>query len=138
MVVSEWRRVRDERQQRFWELVTSGSSSSRACEAVGVDRRQGYRWRRESGGRPPSAPRVVSARYLSLEERLQIADLHLAGASMRAIAIQLGRAPSTISRELRRNGPAPAAGRARRTGYAPYAAHKRAGLRARRPKLFQA
>jgi transposase, IS30 family len=142
-VVSEWRRVRDERQQRFWELVTSGSTSSQACEAVGVDRRQGYRWRRASGGRPPSAPpsaaRVVSARYLSLEERLRIADLHLAGASMRAIATQLGRAPSTISRELRRNGgvPAPAAGRARRLKYAPYAAHKRAGLRARRPKPFK-
>jgi IS30 family transposase len=131
-VVSEWRRVRDERQERFWELVTSGASSSQACEAVGVDRRQGYRWRRDSGGQPPPAARVVSARYLCLEERLQIADLHLAGASRRAIAAQLGRAPSTISRELRRNGPV--AGRAR---YAPYAAHKRAGLRARRPKPFK-
>jgi len=113
------------------------SSSSQACEAVGVDRRQGYRWRRDLGGRPPAAPRVVSARYLSLEERLQVADLHLAGASMRAIAARLGRAPSTISRELRRNGPTPAAGRTRRTRYAPYAAHKRAGLRARRPKPFK-
>ena len=131
-MVSEWRRVLDERQKRFWELVTAGSSSSQACEAVGVDRRQGYRWRRDLGGRPPAAPRVVSARYLSLEERLQVADLHLAGASRRAIAAQLGRAPSTISRELRRNGPV--AGRAR---YAPYAAHKRAGLRARRPKPFK-
>ena len=84
---------------------------------------------------------MVSARYLSLEERLQIADLRLAGASMRAIATQLGRGPSTISRELRRNGPVPAAGRAagraRRARYAPYAAHKRAGLRARRPKPFK-
>jgi IS30 family transposase len=100
-----------------------------------VNRRQGYRWRRDSGGQPPPAPRVVSARYLSLEERLQIADLHLAGASRRAIAAQLGRAPSTISRELRRNGPV--AGRAGRARYAPYAAHKRAGLRARRPKPFK-
>src|SRR3712207_9115073 len=58
---------------------------------------------------------------------------------MRAIAARLGRAPSTISRELRRNGPVPvpAAGRARRARYAPYAAHKRAGLRARRPKPFK-
>jgi IS30 family transposase len=82
---------------------------------------------------------VVSGRYLSLEERLQIADLRLAGTSMRAIASQLGRAPSTISRELRRNGPVPtpAAGRARRGRYASYAAHKRAGLRARRPKPFK-
>ena len=138
-MVSEWRRVREE---RFWELVKSGSTFSQACEAVGVDRRQGYRWRRASGGRPPSSPRVVSARYLSLEERLQIADLRLAGASMRTIATQLGRAASTISRELGRNGPVPvpAAGRARwarPAKYAPYAAQKRARLRARRPKPFK-
>ncbi len=101
---SEWRRVRDERQERFWELVTAGSSFSQACEAVGVDRRQGYRWRRASGGRPPSAPRVVLTRYLSLDERLQIADLHLAGASMRAIAARLGRAPSTIRACLTNHG----------------------------------
>ncbi len=80
---------------------------------------------------------MVSARYLSLEERLQIADLQLADASMRAIAAQLGRVPSTISRELRLNGALPVAGRARRAGYAPYAAHRRAGLRARRPKPFK-
>ena len=139
MLVSEWQRIRDERQVRFWQLVNAGSTFSRACDAVGVDRRQGYRWRRASGGRPPSAPRVVSGRFLSLEERLQIADLRLAGASMRAISIQLGRAPSTISRELARNGPAPApaAARSSRARYAPYAAHKRAGLRARRPKPFR-
>jgi len=108
VVVSEWRRTREERQVRFWQLVKAGSTFSQACDAVGVDRRQGYRWRRASGGRAPSAPRVVSDRFLSLEERLQIADLRLVGSSMRAIAYQLGRAPSTLSRELRRNGPIPA------------------------------
>jgi len=40
-----------------------------------------------------------------LEERLRIADLRLAGVGVRAIGIQLGRSPSTISRELTRNGP---------------------------------
>jgi len=50
-----------------------------------------------------------SGRYLGLDERLQIADLRLAGIGVRAIAIQLGRSPSTISRELTRNGPVPGA-----------------------------
>jgi IS30 family transposase len=50
---------------------------------------------------------VVSGRYLSLEERLQIADLRLTGIGVRPIAAQIGRAVSTVSRELRRNGPAP-------------------------------
>ena len=139
MVVSEWQQIRVEQQVRFWHLVKAGSTFSQACDAVGVDRRQGYRWRRASGGRPPSVLRVVSGRFLSLEERLQIADLRLAGVSMRAISIQLGRAPSTISRELARNRPAltPAANRSNRLRYAPYAAHKCAGLRARRPKAFR-
>lgn len=52
---------------------------------------------------------------------------------MRSIAAQLGRAPSTVNRELRRNGPPP---RPRsRPIYAPYAAQKRAELRGRRPKV---
>jgi len=60
------------------------------------------------------------------------ADLRLAGIGVRAIAIQLGRSPSTISRELTRDGPVPGArGRGK---YVPYAAQKRAELRGRRPK----
>jgi len=67
-----------------------------------------------------------------VEERLQIADLRLGGHGVRAIATQIGRSPSTVSRELRRNGPKPGP---RAVGkYAPYAAQKRAELRARRPK----
>ncbi|MFY0409808.1 helix-turn-helix domain-containing protein [Solicola sp. PLA-1-18] len=94
-----------EQQARFWELVRSGSTFSQACDADGVDRRQGYRWRRASGGRLPAVPREVSGRFLSLQERLLIADLRLAGESIRAIAGRLGRAPSTISRELAPNHP---------------------------------
>jgi IS30 family transposase len=40
---------------------------------------------------------------LSLEERIEIYRLHAGGKSRRAIAVHLGRAASTISRELRRN-----------------------------------
>ena len=40
---------------------------------------------------------------LSLEERIEIYRLHAGGISRRSIASRLGRAPSTISRELRRN-----------------------------------
>jgi len=81
-----------------------------------VDRRQGYRWRRAAGGRIPRAPRVVSGRYLSVEERLRLADLRLSGMSQAGIAAELGRCLSTISRELTRNrSPAPA-----RAAYAPY------------------
>src|SRR3546814_11899313 len=40
---------------------------------------------------------------LSLEERIEIYRPHAGGISRRSIASRLGRAPSTISRELRRN-----------------------------------
>ena len=46
---------------------------------------------------------VISERYLSEDDRVAIADLRGAGFGVRAIAAQLGRSPSTVSRELRRN-----------------------------------
>ncbi len=134
--MSAWQQKQVERQARFWELIRQGKTNTAACEAVGVERRQGYRWRKATGGRIPLAPRVVSGRFLSLEERLAIADLRRAGTGVRAIATELGRSPSTISRELTRNQSTAAAPRQRRPlpVYAPYAAHKRAELRGRRPK----
>jgi len=57
----------------------------------------------ESGGiRPPARRR--SARALTLGEREDVSRALVAGHSIRAIASMLRRAPSTISRELRRNG----------------------------------
>jgi len=123
----------------FWEHVRRGSTWTAASQAAGVDRAQGYRWRKANGFRVPAPPRVVSSRYLCLEERLRIADLRLEGAGVRAIATALGRAPSTISREVRRNatlGP-PRGARsklARTLTYRPYLAHERAAARAARPK----
>jgi transposase, IS30 family len=69
---------------------------------------------------------------LSLDERcfMQVALRH--NLSRRAIAEELGRAPSTVSREIRRNtAPSP------RSCYRAPAAHRRARQRARRPKAFK-
>ncbi len=132
--MSVWQQKQLERQARFWELIRQGRTNTAACEAAGVERHQGYRWRKAAGGRIPAARRVVSGRFLSLEERLVIADLHVAGKGVRDIASELGRSPSTISRELSRNQAVTGPPRQRRARYAPYAAHKRAELRGRRPK----
>ncbi|OFV73578.1 integrase core domain protein [Rhodococcus erythropolis] len=70
----------------------------------------------------------VSARYLSLQERETIRDMVSSGSSMRAIAVALGRAPSTISREIARNNN-PVHG-----GYQPYAAQRATVARRPRPK----
>jgi transposase-like protein len=63
-----------------------------------------------------------AARFLSQDERTEIADLRHAGLSIRQIAARLGRAPSTISRELRRNATAS-------QGYRPFETHRRATAR---------
>jgi IS30 family transposase len=121
-----------EKQARFWVLMGQGSTLQAACDAVGVNRRTGRHWRQATGGQIPRKKPEPSGRYLCLEERLRIADLHVGGDGVRAIAAQIGRSASTVSRELRRNGPKPSA--RGWTKYAPYAAQKRAGLRGRRPK----
>ncbi len=54
-------------------------------------------------GRRFSRSRPVSGCYLSFMEREEIAVLLARGSGVREIARQLGRAPSTISRELQRN-----------------------------------
>ena len=57
---------------------------------------------RTGGIRPPQRRR--SSRSLTLAEREEISRGIAAGRSLRSIALRLGRAPSTISRELGRNG----------------------------------
>ena len=119
-----------DKQAQFWVWMAKGLTLQAACDAVGVSRATGRHWRQATGGQVPRKKPEPSGRYLSLEERLQIADLRLAGTGVRDIAGQIGRSPGTVSRELRRNGSAPdGLGK-----YSPYAAHKRAQLRGRRPK----
>jgi transposase, IS30 family len=128
------RRPQSAKRLRFMELRARGWSVRAAAREVGVSRSAGTNWSRGYktyrngvvvGFVPPLdrlAVREVSARYLSQDERIEIADLRQAGLSLRAIADRLGRAPSTISRELRRNA---VAGR----GYRPFDAHRRATVR---------
>jgi IS30 family transposase len=56
-----------------------------------------------TGGIRP-APRCRSRLALTLAEREETSRAMFAGHSIRSIAAQLGRAPSTISREIKRNG----------------------------------
>ena len=129
-----------EKREQFARLIAQGFSNSEACRIAGINRRTGKRWRHgrtitTRDGRKRHYPAVIttavkreiSPRYLSEDERVQIADLRQAGAGVRAIAERLGRSPSTISRELRRNRD-PGSGR-----YRPFTAHKLAAQRRARP-----
>lgn len=76
---------------------------------------------------------LVSSRYLSEEERVRIADLWRERKPIRTIAGELKRSPSTISREIRRNGN-PNVRPNHPAHYRPFAAHRRALARRTRPK----
>lgn len=88
------------------------------------------RWFRERGGMPSIQLTTLSSRYLSFAEREDIALLRAQGLGVRAIARRLGRHPSTVSRELRRN----AARRGGRVDYRASIVQWKAELQARRPK----
>jgi IS30 family transposase len=76
----------------------------------------------------PVVPAEVSSRFLSLEERGRIADrVREPGVPLRAIAVELGRPVSTISRELGRNQQPDGT-------YQPHAAHETATVRRARPQ----
>ncbi len=80
----------------------------------------------ESWGGVRPEPRRRSLRHSSLDEREEISRGVAAGDSLRMVAARLGRAPSTISRELARNGG--------RVGYRAHHADRTAWRRTRRPK----
>ena len=92
---------------RFWAGIAAGRTSEGAAREAGLSPPVGARWFRRSGGMPPShlsvSAKPLSGRHLSFEEREEIALLRAQGRGVRAIAQCVGRAPSTISRELRRN-----------------------------------
>ena len=83
-----------------WENGESLNSIARGLER-GHSAVQGMLSR--TGGIRP-APRCRSRLALTLAEREEISRGMAAGLTMRAIAAQLGRAPSTVSREINRNG----------------------------------
>ena len=119
-----------EHRQRFWAAIAGGVSSEEAAAAAGVSAAVGVRWFREGGGMPTVTLAAPSGRYLSFTEREEIAMLRAGGSGVREIAVQLGRSPSTISRELRRN----AATRSGGFEYRATTAQWHADRRARRPK----
>src|SRR5690349_20960527 len=123
-----------ENRRRFWAAIAAGRSSEAAAIEAGVSPAVGARWFREAGGMSPKslAPsaKPLSGRYLVFAEREEIALGRAQGQGIREIARWLGRAPSTISREVRRNAATRGGGLAYRASTAQWHAERAA----RRPK----
>lgn len=107
-----------ERWKQGWTLHEIGKLFDRAHSSI-------HRILAETGGFRP-AQRSRAAIALTLAEREEISRAMVSGESIRSIATRLGRAPSTISREIKRNGDC--------DGYRATQADEAAWGRARRPK----
>src|SRR5262245_19060448 len=90
---------RREDRVRFWTAIARGVSTDDAAHEVGMSSAVGTRWFREAGGVSPCVSLTVSGRYLSFAPREEIVILRAQRCGVLEIARQIGRNPSTISRE---------------------------------------
>jgi IS30 family transposase len=87
----------------MWERWRQGESLQKIAQLFGRNHSSIIQILVATGGIRP-APRCRSRQALTLAEREEISRSVVAGQSIRSIAASLGRAPSTISREIKRNG----------------------------------
>jgi IS30 family transposase len=108
-----------------WRRWKQGQAFSEIGRALGTCRQAIHDVVVRRGGVAPQ-PRRRRAASLQLSEREEISRGLAAGKNQRQLALELGRAPSTISREIKRNKS--------QRGYRAHRAEYRAQRRARRPK----
>ena len=87
----------------MWERWRQGESLQQIAQLFGRNHSSIQGILAATGGIRP-AERCRSRLALTLSEREEISRSLVAGVSLRAIGLSLGRAPSTISREIKRNG----------------------------------
>ena len=110
----------------MWERWKQGDSLQMIAQMFDRNHSSIQRILAETGGIRP-AQRCRSKRALTPAEREEISRGLVVGQSLRSIAVRIHRAPSTISREIRRNGGS--------AGFRANQADQAAWDRARRPKL---
>lgn len=120
-----WQRFSAAELRQLWALWKEGQTYDAIGQALTVPLDSVYSVVKKHGGLIPRE-RTRAARSLSLAEREEISRSLASGDSIRCVARRLKRAPSTISREIRRHGGVPR--------YRATEADKLAWNRARRPK----
>src|SRR4051794_11356538 len=102
-MVRGYRRFSPADEDEIWRRMRAGHSMKPAARALGLPTSTVRSYLVRCGGIRP-APRRRSPGRLGLAEREEISRGLAAGLSLRAIAAGLGRAPSTISREVAAHG----------------------------------
>src|SRR2546421_505087 len=110
----------------YFELIRQGLSGSAAAQQIGVSLSCGSLWFIDAGS-VNFIDRPISSRYLSQDDRIEIADGLAAGVSVKSIAARIGKSYQSVYREIGRN-------RKSNGRYQPWYAHNQAHLRRRRPK----
>jgi transposase, IS30 family len=113
-------------QKVFWRSVRCGLTVRQAAAEAGVSASLGARWFAKAGGMPPMELAEPSGRYLSFQEREEIALGLAAGLSKGQIAARIRRHRSTVGREVKLGWS--------RGRYRASVAHAAAQRRASRPK----
>ena len=120
-----WNRLPDEVRAEIRRRVVAGDRAEDIALALGVGERSVFRIVAQAGGMPPRWDSRSSSR-LALRDREEISLGLERGDTFVSIAGRVGRDPSTISREVARNGG--------RDGYKAWRADQHTHLRAGRPK----
>ena len=121
-----WNKAPAETKRRFFELIRQGVSGQAASLAVGVSPSCGSLWFIDAG-RVEFVDTPISSRYLSQDDRIEIADGLAAGEPVKVIAARIGKSYQSVYREIARNSNP--GGR-----YQPWFAHAQAHRRRRRPR----
>ena len=121
-----WTKLSPEVRREVMRLAAKGCSHREIAGRVSVSWGSVGNVLRPLGGVIRREMLEVTGRRLCLAERVEVRVGLAGGESMRAIAARLGRAASTVSREVAANGG--------RDGYRPVAAQRAAMVAARRPK----
>jgi Transposase and inactivated derivatives, IS30 family len=98
-----WQRVSKDQMRELWSRWKAGEAVRPIGQSMGLQPDTVYQIVVRRGGLAPRE-RTRAAWALSLPEREEISRALAAGAGIRGIARELDRAPSTISREIRRHG----------------------------------
>ncbi|GAA1874421.1 helix-turn-helix domain-containing protein [Myceligenerans crystallogenes] len=122
-----WNKASSATKRRYFELIRSGISGQKAAAVVGVSASAGSNWYIEAGSMTVVDEKPISSRYLSQDDRIEIADGLAAGERVKQIAARIGKSYQSVYKEIARNKKAD--GR-----YQPWFAHNQAWTRRRRPK----
>jgi hypothetical protein len=124
-----WNKSSLETKRRFFELIREGQSGRAASLAVGVSASCGSLWFVDAD-RVGFIEQPISSRYLTQDDRIEIAEGLAIGEPVKSIAVRTGKSYQSVYREIARN-------RKPDGRYQPWFAHNQAYLRRRRPRLHR-